>query len=111
MVKRGDVAIVSAPGDYGKPRPAVVVQSNHLTQAGLESVIVCLLTSETGAAPMFRVEVEPTAENGLKNQSQIMVEKLVTVRVSRITGVIGRLDDGKLLQLNRTLAFVLGLAE
>jgi len=60
---------------------------------------------------MFRVEVEPTAENGLKNQSQIMVEKLVTVRDSRITGVIGRLDDGKLLQLNRTLAFVLGLAE
>ena len=44
-------------------------------------------------------------------QSQIMVEKLVTVRASRIAGVIGRLDDERLLQLNRTLAFVLGLAE
>ena len=110
-MKRGDVAIVSAPGDYGKPRPAVVVQSNHLTQAGLESVVVCLLTSQTGTAPAFRVEVEPTAGNGLKVQSQIMVEKLLTVRVSRIARVVGRLDDERLLQLNRTLAFVLGLAE
>jgi mRNA interferase MazF len=110
-VKRGDVAIVSAPGDYGKPRPAVVVQSNHLTQAGLESVVVCLLTSQTGTAPAFRVELEPTADNGLKVQSQIMVEKLLTVRVSRIARIIGRLDDERLLQLNRTLAFVLGLAE
>ena len=110
-MKRGDVAVVSAAGDYGKPRPAVVVQSNHLSQAGLGSVVVCLLTSQTGTAPAFRVEVEPAADNGLKIQSQIMVEKLVTVRVSQIARVIGRLDDETLLQLNRTLAFVLGLAE
>lgn len=110
-MRRGDVAIVSVPGDYGKPRPAVIVQSNHLIQAGLESVVVSLLTSHPGSAPAFRVEIEPTPGNGLKIPSQIMVEKLVTVRAARVTGVIGRLDDEHLLQLNRTLAFVLGLAE
>jgi mRNA interferase MazF len=110
-VRRGDVAIVSAAGDYGKPRPAVVVQSNLLTQAGLNSVIVCLLTSQVGAAPPFRVEVEPAAGNGLKIPSQIMVEKVVTVRASRIASVIGRLDDERLLQLDRAFAFVLGLGE
>lgn len=110
-MRRGDVAVVSVPGDYGKPRPAVIVQSNHLIQAGLESVVVCLMTSHRGNAPAFRVELEPTPENGLEVQSQIMVDKLVTVRAARVAGVIGRLDDEHLLQLNRTLAFVLGLAE
>jgi len=110
-VRRGDVAIVSAAGDYGKPRPAVIVQSNHLTQAGLDSVVVCLITSQRGVAPAFRVGVEPTDDNGLKAASQIMVDKVVTVRASRVARVVGRLDDESLLRLNRTLAFVLGLAE
>ncbi len=110
-MKRGDVAIVSAPGDYGKPRPAVIVQSSHLTQAGLGSVVVCLITSQIGVAPAFRVGVEPSDENGLRARSQIMVDKLVTVRAARVSEVVGRLDDECLLRLNRTLAFVLGLAE
>ncbi len=110
-MRRGDIAIVSAPGDYGKPRPGVVVQSNHLGEAGLDSVIVCLVTSQSGAAPAFRVSVEPSDDNGLKVPSHLMADKLLTVRSSRIGKVIGRLNDESLFQLNRTLAFVLGLAE
>jgi mRNA interferase MazF len=89
----------------------VVVQSNHLSEAGLDSVIVCLITSQSGAAPAFRVGVEPSNDNGLKVPSQLMADKLLTVRSSRIGKVIGRLNDESLFQLNRTLAFVLGLAE
>ena len=110
-MRRGDIAIVSAPGDYGKPRPAVVVQSNHLNEAGLDSIIVCLITSQSGAAPVFRVGVEPSDNNGLKVPSQIMVDKLLTMRSSRVAKVIGRLNEESLFRLNRTLAFVLGLAE
>ena len=110
-MRRGDVAIVSCAGDYGKPRPSVIVQSNHLTEAGLGSVIVCLVTSDVGRAPAFRVTVEPSPANGLKVSSQVMVDKLVAVRAARVGKIIGRLDDETLFQLNRTLAFVVGLAE
>lgn len=110
-MKRGDIVTVSAAGDYGKPRPAVVVQSDYLIDAGLESVIVCLITTHLENAPTFRINVEPTPENGLKNTSQIMVDKLAAVRVARVGKVVGRLDDEYILRLNRTLAFVAGLAE
>jgi mRNA interferase MazF len=69
-VRRGDILIVSAAGDYGKPRPAVVVQSDALTT---ESVLVALLTSDLVDAPLFRLSVEPTEGNGLKTHSQIMM--------------------------------------
>ncbi|MBW4051170.1 MAG: type II toxin-antitoxin system PemK/MazF family toxin [Proteobacteria bacterium] len=39
-MKRGDVVTVAASGDYGKPRPAVIVQTNALPAAHA-SVIVC----------------------------------------------------------------------
>ena len=109
--KRGDIVTVSAAGDYGKPRPAVVIQSNYLTEAGLGSLIVSLITSHGDDAPTFRIRIDPGAGNGLCKPSQIMLDKLVTVRVSRIGKVIGRLDDATMLRLNRTLAFVVGLAE
>lgn len=109
MIQRGDIVTVAAPGYYGKPRPAVVVQTNSLNEAGIGSVIVCLMTSTLRSAPLFRINVEPSAENGLQRPSQIMVEKLQTVRRERVGPKIGALDAGQLLRLNRTLAFVIGL--
>ena len=108
-MKRGDVVVVAAPGDYGKPRPAVVVQADALTESGIGSVILCLLSSTLVEAPLFRLAVEPTPENGLRQQSQIMVDNLLAVTRERITEVIGRIDDEQLLRLNRTLAFVVGI--
>jgi mRNA interferase MazF len=110
-VRRGDIVTVSAAGDYGKPRPAVIIQSDYLTDANLSSVIVCLISSHAEDAPAFRLNVRASPSNGLRKTSQIMVDKLVTVRRSRIGRRVGRLDDETLVQLNRTLAFVVGLAE
>ena len=58
-MKRGDLVTVSAPGDYGKPRPAVVVQSDWLTAT--ESVLVALLTSALVKAPLYRLTIEPAS--------------------------------------------------
>ncbi len=108
-MKRGNIVRVAAPGDFGKPRPAVVIQSDALTDAGLGSVIVCLITSQLTEAPLFRLRLPPSPENGLKKTSEIMTDKIVAVARERIDGVIGQLDASALLQLNRTLAFVIGL--
>ena len=108
-MSRGDVVIVAAPGDYGKPRPAVIVQSDALSDAQA-SVVVCQMTSDLVEAD-FRVTVTPGADTGLNVASQIMVDKPVTVRRTRIRQRIGRLSSTDIARPNTTLAFVMGLAD
>ena len=109
-MKRGDVVIVAAAGDHGKPRPAVVVQTNAFP-ATHSSVVICQMTSDVVDAPDFRVKIEPNQENGLRTRSQIMADKPVTVRRERIGQLIGRLSDADIGRLNIALAFVMGLAD
>jgi mRNA interferase MazF len=109
-VKRGDVVTVAASGDYGKPRPAVIVQTDALP-AEHASVIVCQMTSDIAEAPDFRVTIEPTEKNGLRTRSQIMADKPVTIRRERVGRKIGSLDDKDVARLNVALAFVVGLAD
>jgi len=107
-LKRGDIVITSLPGDYGKPRPAVVVQSDRLRY--LESVLLCPMTSDIVSAEPVRITVSPTPENGLRHPSQIMVEKLTALRRARCGDPVGRLDDALLQRLDEALALVIGLA-
>ena len=109
-MRRGDVVTVAASGDFGKPRPAVVVQSDALP-AEHASVVVCQMTATVEDAADFRVTVEPSATNGLRIRSQVMADKPVTVRRERVGDRIGRLSDGDVGRLNVALAFVLGLAD
>ncbi len=109
-MKRGDVVTVAASGDYGKPRPAVIVQTNALPAAHA-SVIVCQMTSDVVDAPDFRVTIEPTEKNGLRTRSQIMADKPVTIRRERVGRSIGSLDERDIARLNVALAFVVGLAD
>ncbi len=101
---------VAATGDYGKPRPAVIVQSDAFPESHA-SVVVCQLTSELVDAPDFRVAVDPTPENGLRLASQVMADKPVTIRRERIGQKIGRLGSQDMARLTAALAFVLGLAD
>ena len=108
-MRRGDVVIVAAAGDYGKPRPAVVVQSDAFP-ATHASVIICQMTTNIVEAPDFRVTIEPSAGNGLRSRSQVMADKPVTVRRSRIGQPVGRLGERDIGRLNIALAFAMGLA-
>jgi len=109
-MRRGDVVTVAAAGDYGKPRPAVIVQTDALPE-NHASVVICQLTSELANAPDFRVTIDPTPENGLRLRSQIMADKPVTIRRERIGNKIGNLGSQDLARLGTALAFVLGLAD
>lgn len=109
-MKRGDVVIVAATGDYGKPRPAVIVQTDAFPEAHA-SVVICQMTSEVVDAPDFRVTVDPSEENRLQVRSQVITDKPVTVRRRRIGRLIGRLSDADIGRLNIALAFVMGLAD
>jgi mRNA interferase MazF len=109
-MRRGDVVTVAATGDYGKPRPAVIVQTDALPAAHA-SVVVCQMTSDSSDAPDFRVTIDPSERNGLRVKSQVMADKPVTIRRERIGRQIGHLDDKDVARLNIALAFVMGLAD
>lgn len=108
MVRRGDLVTVAAPGDYGKPRPALVVQSDLFEE--LPSVTLCLVTSALRDAPIFRITVDPSPDNGLQRVSQVQVDKVMTVARERIGRVIGRLDEATMLKVSRSLAVFVGVA-
>ena len=100
--------MAGGPGYASKPRPAVIIQDDGFSET--LSSAVCPLTSEPVEAPILRLLVEPTHENGLRNTSRLMVDKLTTVPKSRLGKKIGQLSDADLLRLNRSLLVFLGLA-
>jgi mRNA interferase MazF len=109
-MRRGDVVTVAASGDYAKPRPAVIIQTDALPGSHA-SVVVCQMTSDLADAPDVRITIEPRTENGLRAISQVMADKPVTVRRERISRRIGQLGREEMVRLNAALAFVIGLAD
>jgi mRNA interferase MazF len=109
-LSRGAVVIFAAAGDYGKPRPAVIVQSDAIPAAH-PSVVVCQMTSTLVDASDLRVMIEPSLENGLRERSQVMVDKPVTLMRSRVSGSIGRLTAAEMARVTAGLAFVIGVAD
>jgi mRNA interferase MazF len=107
-MKQGDLISVSLPGGYGKPRPALVIQSDIYEH--LNSVTVLPLTSNVLSTEACRVVVTMSEENGLRQDSQVMVEKAATLPRSKAGPVIGRLSATDMSAVNRALALFLGFA-
>jgi mRNA interferase MazF len=107
-VKRGDLVTVAIPGDFGKPRPALIIQSDLFSEAA--TVTVLLVSGAYQDAPLLRIPVEPDALNGLKKSSQVMVDKAMTIRREKIGETIGRLDAETMASVSRSLALFLGFA-
>jgi len=109
-MNRGDIILVSVSGDYGKPRPAVIVQSDVFNSTHA-SIVVCLITSHILEVETFRLKVSPSKGNGLKIESQIMSDKIVTLKRGKITSKVGVLEKKYLIKLNRQLFLFLGLSD
>ena len=108
-LRRGDIVTIAVSGDYGKPRPALVVQSD--TFDDLTSIMVVRLTSELHDWPAFRVTIEPSAENGLRVSSQAMIDKTTAVPRSKIGSVIGHVDAATMRIVSRALVRFVGADE
>ncbi|MHB8446137.1 type II toxin-antitoxin system PemK/MazF family toxin [Acidithiobacillus ferruginosus] len=100
---------IAMPGDFGKPRPALVVQANLFGEH--TSVTVLPITSTLVAAPLLRVTVQPSAENGLQKPSQVMVDKAMTVKREKAGPAFGRIDADAMVEVERCLAVFLGIAK
>ena len=108
-MKRGTIVVVSARGAYtGKPRPALVVQSD-LFNPTHSSVTICPITSECVDAPLFRLTLPPGARTGLRTVSQVMVDKIVSVPRQAITAEVGECDAREVEAVDEELRRWLGL--
>lgn len=107
-MKRGDIVVCALTGDYGKPRPAIIVQSD-LFNPTHASLVVCPVTSHCIDTPLFRLPLAANSKTGLDKDSQIMVDKLTAIKSDRIKNRIGELTSKQRAQLDKALQLWLGL--
>lgn len=108
-MRRGDLVTVALQGEHGKPRPALVIQSDQFP--GTRTVAVLPITSTIVEAPLLRLTLDPTPENGLRVPSQVMIDKIVTVGVAKISTPFGRVEGATMVTINRSLMVFLGLTD
>lgn len=106
---RGDFVTLAVQGDFGKPRPALVIQANQFSEHA--TVTVLLVSSTLIEAPLFRITVQPNVENGLQKPSQVMVDKAMTVKRDKVGQAFGRIDADAMVEVERCLAVFLGIAK
>ena len=108
-MRRGDIVTVAAGSGFGgKPRPALVIQDDAYLH--ISTVLIALISSDDRAARLsVSVTVDPTAVNGLRTRSYVMVHELVTVRIEKLDNHIGVLEDVLLRRVNRALIMFMGL--
>jgi len=108
-MRRGDFVTIAMQGDFGKPRPALMIQADQFDEHATATVLP--VTSTLVAAPLLRITVQPNAENGLQKPSQVMVDKAMTVKRDRVGPAFGRIDADALVEVERCLAVFLGIAK
>ena len=107
-MKRGELVTIAMQGDFGKPRPALVIQADKF---GEHATVTVLPVSTTLVdAPLFRVTVRPSESNHLRTTSRIMVDKIMTVRRDKLGAAFGSVGDETMLEVARSLAVFLGIA-
>ena len=107
-LRRGQFVVIAQQGGYGKPRPALIVQSDLFSELG--SVLVCPTTSTIlEGADLFRLTIHPTPENGLRRVSQLAVDKLTPVARLKVGQIIGQADAILMERIERAMALVLGI--
>ena len=106
---RGDFVTIAMQGDFGKPRPALVIQADQFGEHA--TVTVLPVTSTLVAAPLLRITVQPNVENGLQKPSQVMLDKTMTVKRDKIGQAFGRIDVDAMVEVERCLAVFLGIAK
>lgn len=106
---RGDLITVAIQGDFGKPRPALVVQADQFEALGTLTVLP--VSGTLIQAPLFRITIQPSAQNGLQKLSQVMADKTITIKRDKVGVVVGHLEAETMMEVERSLAVFLGIAK
>lgn len=105
---RGQLTSIALQGDFGKPRPALIIQSDFFSAH--PTVTVIPITSTLFDMPLLRFTLEPSKENGLRKKSQLTIDKIQTVRREKISKPFGKISNAQLLEVERLMTVFLGMA-
>lgn len=108
-MRRGDFVTIALQGDFGKARASLVIQSDRFDEHATATVL--LVSASVVEAPLFRVTVVPDDGSGLRELSQIMVDKVMTVKRDKLGPSLGAASDAVMLEVERCLAVFLGVAK
>ncbi|WP_375646327.1 type II toxin-antitoxin system PemK/MazF family toxin [Bartonella sp. TT29SHDZB] len=106
---RGSLVTIAMQGDFGKPRSALIIQANQSSEH--TSVTVLPITSTLVAAPLLRITLQPDNKNGLQKPSQVMIDKIMTVRCEKVSPAFGFIHTDKIVEIERYLAVFLGIVK
>ncbi len=106
---RGSLVTIAIQGDFGKPRPALIIQAHQFSEH--TSVTVLPITSTLIDAPLLRITIQPNDKNGLQKPSQVMIDKIMTVRCEKMSPAFGFIPVDKMVEIERCLAVFLGIVK
>ncbi|WP_406604533.1 type II toxin-antitoxin system PemK/MazF family toxin [Bartonella gliris] len=106
---RGSLVTIAMQGDFGKPRPALIIQANQFSEH--TSITVLPITSTLVAAPLLRITIQPDTKNGLQKPSQVMIDKIMTVRCEEVSPAFGSIQADTMVEIERCLAVFLGIVK
>lgn len=105
-MKKGDIVTIAMQGDYGKPRPAVVFQSEKLVT---DSILLIPFTTYLIEESKIRILIKPNKNNGLQKTSQTMTEKITAIKKDKVGEVIGRLEPDEVKQIEQAMLLILDI--
>lgn len=107
-MKRGELWIGSGGTYARKPRPVLILQDDlYATES---SVIVLPVTSVLRAAGLARYRLSPSEENGLRQESDVQIDKITTIRREQLLQRIGAVGSRDLREIERLILPILGMA-
>ena len=107
-MRRGELWTAAAGQGYaGKPRPVLIVQDDRFDAT--DSITICPLTTTTTDVPLLRIPLQPNRANGLTTLCSVMLDKITTVRRSRLGHCIGRVSTTEMLQVERGILVFFGM--
>lgn len=106
-MKRGTFVTVAVQGDFGKPRPALIVQADQFDETA--TVAVLLVTSTLVDIPLLRITMNPNAHNNLQKPSQVMIDKPMILKRDKVGSAFGTASDEDMLKIGRSMAVFLGI--
>ena len=106
-MRRGEIYRVHRPGDDPKRYRCFVVISRQALIDSKFPTVVCAPIFTKGHGLSTQVQVG--FEEGLKHESWILCDNLVSLRKTQLSSFVGSLSPSRIAQLNRALKMAVAL--
>jgi mRNA interferase MazF len=106
-INRGEIWSVLWTGLAGKPRPALVIQSEKYLLS--QTDILALITTADGVQGELRLPIMADENNGLMSDGFICLDKLMAIPIDNLGERFGKVADETMREVDARLIKILGI--